>query len=465
MTPPLSRHTVLSAALAILTATQAAGTTGDQAGELEDFDRLKQTTAMVTVYRQEQAAARGAGVVLCQEGRRAYVLTARHLLAGGAPADRAAALPSGRTEIAFFGDLPPVVAEPTGGGQDVTVHELPELDLALLVLRQSKKLENTAYLGPPVAMLGNGGGRPRVMAVGYRASSAEPWALEPGELAPVDGPLLRHSATFADGFAGGPLFSAEGAWIGVNRPASAGDSETAGGEAISAESLLPAIDPWLPEACLRASIRREKMIIPGIIHRRDEVPEMLLHHAEPMEVKISPLRINPKLDFGPYHVTSKRKAKLSIAEAGGSTWQAQCKKEKIGSLLGRMAFRALDRAVDRTIGLGTPQQGSNKPYKLTCAFGEDGGPGIGRMTMKVGTGTIAGGGSGAIRVDGEQVDVVSSGDDEVTYLFYAGDHLLGGVWTGDFHSNVWLLPQVSGEARAAVVLASSALLWRYAKEP
>lgn len=221
-----------------------------QPGELE---RLQEQTVMIDVVRRDGSEAVGAGVVLCQRDDRVYVATAHHVLAGERPGGSQVLRRPERVEIRFFHDSPPAFVEERGGVSRLELHPRRDLDFLLLSFPLLPRLPSTAAVATPAAVAAGleDVDRPGVVAVGYRKTPLETWAVERGALVRRAGDALEHTAALVEGFSGGPLFDEAGALIGINVSRIAGDE--ARGEALVVERILREIDKSVPADCLRSA--------------------------------------------------------------------------------------------------------------------------------------------------------------------------------------------------------------------
>lgn len=224
----------------------------------DNLDQLKNQTVKITVTRSGNQVEHGSGVVLCQENRQVFVLTAHHVLAGKS------AQPSGKNalrlrrmekvEISFYG-----TSQPPVGKDELTVFQVSGEDLLLLAFSLEQKLP-PATLDTP-AIVDDAAAeedRPAVVAVGYWKKEAESWAHRQGHLLPGGGKLVHHSGDIAEGFSGGPLFNHAGSLIGINIERVSGEAIGAEigrwyGEALAMDEILPAINKWVPASCLRSA--------------------------------------------------------------------------------------------------------------------------------------------------------------------------------------------------------------------
>lgn len=421
---------------------------------------FEERTVMITVTADDRVDY-GAGVVLCEDDRQAYVLTAHHLLAGKRPAgEESAPRRSGRIEIQFFHQSVPAVVDDRAAGQAaVVVHPLPEVDLALLSIPALGEAVARPSLVRPSAWA-RADGRPGlpVLAVGYRKAPLEAWATERGALLAGDGGRLRHSAPLVEGFSGGPLFHRSGALLGINLERVAGEAlgAEAGrfyGEALPIEQILPRIRPWLPPSCLEtmeAALDRSLLAIPAT---------RFLAEAGRMEQFGS----DREPRFGPYRVTdfhggalrqlfsrtrATRKYRFSFHEPNDVVWQVRCS-EKIEAEEegpGLLNF-LLDQELDTSLVVAVESS-------LDCTFEREGGEESMGLVLaeRDSSEEIAGGGTlGSVRIA-----PVGTGS-AVHYLLHSDGHLLGALVAAEGYS-VRLAPGLTEETRSACAAAAAALL-------
>lgn len=439
-------------------------------GRPEDPETLKELAVMITVTFDDESEEHGAGVVLCQENRQAYVLTAHHVLAGKEPegAERTLRLPV-RLEIRFLHEsVPSVAADLASGASPVVVHRVADEDLDLLSVPGLRKLKvtvakETLHLHPAIDAYLQGASapgvrpaewaravEPRIVAIGYRKSPMETWAVERGTLLPGDGRLFRHSAAIVEGFSGGPLFHESGALIGLNLELIAGEeigaeADTYYGEALAIDDVLPRIGPWLPERCLR-NMEEE-------IERHHDAMAATVFFATADEMKKAGSR--GKFRFGPYRITGahgiwiptlgsnmKRKFKFSFDESNGSLWQGKC--TEIFKTIGEE-----QESSDAATGLEEVMN----DYALSCALERRDTAETVELVLherKIGDNVEGAGTAGAVRIETAVIRA------EASYVLHADNRILGAVTAEP--TSVWLDPSVKGETRSTCVLIAAALL-------
>ena len=449
---------------------------------------VKKQTVMITVISEDedQSVEHGAGVVLCEENRQAYVLTAHHVLAGDRSAGgKTAVRHSGRTEIQFFGQSGPgVVADGADGQGAMTVHQVPEADLALLSI---------PALGDPWPVAdwvrSSEWARavereePAVLAVGFRGRPMEAWATEQGSLLPGDGELLHHSAPIVRGFSGGPLFHRSGNLIGINLRRIAGETigaEAGGfyGEALAIERILPLIRRWLPASCLRTletAMETSPYAMEDAAETSPRAMETAAFRAEADKMRV--VGSGKKIRFGPYRITdvrggavrqifsrtrAKRKYRFLLDESNGTLWQGECiekiEAEEAGSKL--LNF-VLDQLLDESLVVAVN-------VSLSCTFGQQGGGKTMELVLDESDRFEAIEGAG--KVAAVKIEAAGTGS-STEYLLLAGDGMLGAVVKSagedssldegdrlDESDTVWLGPSVTGETRSACAAAAAALL-------
>lgn len=233
---------------------------------------LKAQTVTIRVTREGGGGETGSGVVLCQSGGQVYIVTARHVLYGRSQGDEPAPglADVTRIEIGFFKNVAPPIVE--AGDAAITKQAAGQnKDLLLLTASLEPVLPPGASLGvaPASAELVATRGRQArpVYAIGYRtAAKSESWAFVEGSLLRRGDDLLYHSAAITPGFSGGPLYDGSGALIGINVEMAGGAAPGAGeapderevGRALPIETVVEAIDKWVPAACLHnADLQRE----------------------------------------------------------------------------------------------------------------------------------------------------------------------------------------------------------------
>jgi len=424
-------------------------------------ERFESRTVMITVTRGERVE-QGAGAVLCEEDGEVALLTAHHVLAGkeGGEGGTDGRDPD-RLEIQFFGQsVPGVVATPGKGGDAVTVHPLPALDLALLLVPAR---------GEPVAMpslvrspaWARAQLPPAVLALGHRKAPLESWAREEGILLPGEGGHLRHSAALAEGFSGGPLFDASGVLLGINLERVVGGrggegGEEVVGEAVAIEEILPSIRPWLPEGCARTL---ESALATSPVGLEATA---FLAAAEKLEVSAA----GRELRFGPHRIRDVRggtwrqifsstratrtfrfSVELGDEAAAGTHWRGECRETV------EVAAGGGDRISESPEGVAVDTS-------LRCSFEEPGGGEGLELLLDEHQGPEGSTGAGAL--GGMQIEAATGG--AVSYLLHTGGRILGAIGEAE-GVTVWLDRRAGAEARTASALAAAALLLRGAAPP
>jgi hypothetical protein len=226
---------------------------------------LKAHTVMITVSRGTGPET-GSGVILCQEGEQAYILTARHVLYGqslGYEAGLGLSDADIDIELRFYKDLAPPVHELHDGEETITkVQAGKSKDLLLLIAPLKRILPRAPSLAAAPSSAELGDRRERnpypVYAIGARQgreeTEGEGWAVEEGRLLQREGELLRHSTQITPGFSGGPLFNEAGAVVGINIETdldpSAVMAEDQFSRALPIEEVIETINKWIPGSCL-----------------------------------------------------------------------------------------------------------------------------------------------------------------------------------------------------------------------
>lgn len=442
----LAAESLFEAALSDLTRRQE---------ESAEVASLKKRTVMITVTFDDQSVEHGAGALLCREDSRSYILTARHLLFGKRSAD--GSLPDRRpvrSEITFFqNNLPTIVHDWADGDNNLTVHQMPERELAVLSFPDQGESwsEYRAWHSLTDSLTGGSGAasvrpvewtrdverdRPAVLAVGYRESSRKRWVAQWGALLPGEGYLIYHSAPLVEGFSGGPLFHASGPLLGIHLETVAGEAigAEAGSfysKAISVEDILPSVGSWLPPKC------RQDFVETLLPHR-------LLAAADKLEA-VWPYR-DLRFHFGPYRVTYLkvlpigpppfhgvwRRTGISLDEGNGRLWDGECTETRQGRI-----------SVSRTQRRST----------LHCAFQRPGGEEAVDISFEGREGRAERrgqeGSTSALRIS------ASGTRPDVWNLLHAE----GGPFVGAIHDDtIWLGPSLVGKTRSTAGLASAVLL-------
>lgn len=441
------------ACLALLVAGQAG------ADKPERLQRFQEQTVMITVTRPDQSVEHGAGIVMCQEDHRAYVLTSSHLFVATMPEGRKVLRYPARTEIRFFDDgIPSFVDDRAAPEQVLTIHQVPEDDLVLLTF-PFESLLNTAAMRQGFFEVSTvlRGSKPVVFAVGHPSSSTETWVHQQGTLLPGGGRLLHHSAPIDEGFIGGPLFNKR--WlIGINLRRVPGEeigaeAGTLFGEALSVKQILPAIDRWLLPGCRYLLELR----VDAFLQSTASVARVA--EATAMEVQ-GRSSFDEKLRFGSCWVTRVHRGSI---ETLSSRWRQTYEfsfKDTQGSLwAGKCILRAeqtdpdpdweirldLSRSADLTCEFKQPDSVTSERIVIRELFGPD------RDTVPAGV---------------VQIDVVSirlnpawkrPPEMPADYLFYFDDQLIGAVAT-TADGTVWLYPSATGKIQSAFLIASAAIL-------
>ncbi len=337
----------------------------------EILDQLKNQTVKITVTQSGRPVEFGSGVVLCQETKQVYVLTAHHVLAGKSDqAERKNTLRLRRiekVEISFFGNSPPPV-----GKDALTVFQVPGEDLLLLSFSLEQVLPRaTVDRAAVVDEVTEEEDRPVVAAIGYWKDRAESWALRQGTLLPGGGKLVHHSGDIAEGFSGGPLFNEVGSLIGINIERVSGQAIGADigswyGEALAIDQILPAIDKWVPSKCLKSAsplselayLTYRKAMRAVSIRRWDQAEELMRQAIEqqPIEggsVHLEGLRYTPYLPLyhhglAHYKLAGKAEDSLRAAEHYSTAIRAWERSEAQGEIQGDKRHKSLKRLMAKS---------------------------------------------------------------------------------------------------------------------
>ena len=337
----------------------------------EILDQLKKQTVKITVTQSGRPVEFGSGVVLCQETKQVYVLTAHHVLAGKSDqAERKNTLRLRRiekVEISFFGNSPPPV-----GKDALTVFQVPGEDLLLLSFSLEQVLPRaTVDRAAVVDEATEEEDRPVVAAIGYWKDKAESWALRQGTLLPGGGKLVHHSGDIAEGFSGGPLFNETGSLIGINIERVSGEAIGADagswyGEALAIDQILPAIDKWVPSKCLKSAsplselayLTYRKAMQAVSIKRWDQAEELMRQAIEqqPIEggsVHLEGLRYTPYLPLyhhglAHYKLAGKAEDSLRAAEHYSTAIRAWERSEAQGEIQRDKRHRSLERLMAKS---------------------------------------------------------------------------------------------------------------------
>lgn len=332
----------------------------------DQLDQLKAQTVKITVTRSDKPVEYGSGVVLCQENKQAFVLTAHHVLAGKS------SQPSGKNtlrlrriskaEISFYGNSPPPV------GKDVlTVFQVPGEDLLLLSFPLEQVLApatlDTPAIVDPAAEEED---RPVVHAIGFWKDKAQSWAHRQGTLLPGGGRLIHHSGDIAEGFSGGPLFNEAGSLIGINIERVSGQAIGADvgswyGEALAMDEILTAIDKWVPARCLKSAsplselayLTYRKAMQAVSIKRWSQAEELLAQAIEqqPLEggsVRLAGLRYTPYLPLyhhglAHYKLADRAESNFEAAEHYATAIRQWDRSEAQGEIKTNKRYRTLRR--------------------------------------------------------------------------------------------------------------------------
>lgn len=227
-------------------------------------DELKEKTVMITVQFSNGQQEQGAGVVLCQQADKVWILTANHVFAGKSEKAWQHVRPTQieSATISFYrNSAAPFVADSASlSGQADFFHSFEPEDLLLLAVPLTERLPSTATLASPPSE----GHEQTVVTFGYPANRGASWEQAGGELVSgttAKSKFLYHTAEVHEGFSGGPLFNAAGALIGINVQRVKGE-QTPGGktgewygmaQAVDHQDVLAALDEWMPARCLKSA--------------------------------------------------------------------------------------------------------------------------------------------------------------------------------------------------------------------
>lgn len=203
---------------------------------------LERPVVRVTVAHREGVEI-GSGVVLCQDGPRAYVITAKHVVRGVGAVDQFNQ-PTGkpfrgvsRIEVAFAGDRPAAIA---GDPDAFLVNVAERKDIALLSFDAPVGALTAARPGSSAAV---GPGNP-VRTCGYSSSAARGWMHVVGHVADR-GEFIRYAPAIHGGFSGGPVYAADDSLIAINTQA----ERDLFSVAVPIDEVLWAFASELPEVC------------------------------------------------------------------------------------------------------------------------------------------------------------------------------------------------------------------------
>ncbi len=206
-----------------------------------DLEVMKAATVKITVVH-DGGTAFGSGIVLCQDGDRAVVLTARHVvsglgatLAGGARSQRFAGV--SELAVAFRRDVIPPVR---GAWELFRVRDAKTKDLALLVVPGVTRRLVSAELGSSADVATEDS----VRSIGHSVAAGREWLLLAGAISEVD-EFVLHDTRIDSGYSGGPLYDTRGRVVAVN-------VQTIGpvARAIPIEEAVRTFRSRLPAGCL-----------------------------------------------------------------------------------------------------------------------------------------------------------------------------------------------------------------------
>lgn len=212
----------------------------DEASERED---LAGAVVRIVVTHLE-GVAMGSGVAFCQEGSRAYILSAQHVLtgvAGTASASDPFEVESIAVEF-YRNGLPPVQAPL----EELFVRHVPGRDLSLLRV----ELPYASARLPRVRIgradrLGRGS---EVRTVGYSKDAQLEWRPQHGTVRGF-GEFLEYGPKVSQGYSGAPVVDAEDRLVGLNTRTSRDGVSVA----IPIEDALAEVRRWVPPVCPQAT--------------------------------------------------------------------------------------------------------------------------------------------------------------------------------------------------------------------
>lgn len=227
-------------------------------------DELKEKTVMITVqFNKGQPPEQGAGVVLCQQDDKVWILTANHVFAGKSTQAWQQVRPSQieSATISFYRNSPaPVTADSAFLRRPGLFYTFKPEDLLLLAIPLTERLPSTAALASPPSE----GDQQTVVTFGYPAERGASWEQAGGELlsgSTATSKFLYHTAEVHEGFSGGPLFNAAGELIGINVQRIPGEQAPGGkagawygmAQALDHQEVLAVLDKWVPARCLKSA--------------------------------------------------------------------------------------------------------------------------------------------------------------------------------------------------------------------
>jgi len=185
----------------------------------------------------------GSGIVVCQSGTNAFVLTARHVLTGDDGAGGGDSYFVDGYRFEFFRN---VIQPVSGSPEALTVRLVDGADLALvqLPLPRSSVPFTPIRLGR-AAVLHAGD---RVRTVGNPAGGVANWQYQSGRVIASNG-LLEYTPVVPKGFSGGPVVDQSDQLVGINTRNQLRKTATA----IPIESAYERVRAWLPASCPRGS--------------------------------------------------------------------------------------------------------------------------------------------------------------------------------------------------------------------
>lgn len=202
-------------------------------------EEMRAATVKITVEHAEGTAV-GSGIVMCHDGDRLDVLTARHVVSGvGLIGVGARFRDVRKIEVAFYRNARAPV---TVAARDVQKAELK--DLAVITVRGVRGRMTKATLGTSRAL-----SAPKtVQSIGHHlALNDGDWFWTDGKVQRA-GEFILHSSQITGGFSGGPLYDAAGEVVGVNIQTVAGVAR-----AMRIEEAALTIQSWVGPQCLGGS--------------------------------------------------------------------------------------------------------------------------------------------------------------------------------------------------------------------
>ncbi|MGH0037132.1 MAG: S1 family peptidase [Myxococcota bacterium] len=211
---------------------------------IADADYLKDSVVRIDVKRRGGEFHAGSGFIVCQDERRIFVLTAKHVLSGSGdpnPSGDSAPLAGLRKiEVSFRGGVP---ASIRSRPEDFAPRWARDTDIALLVFEVESPgglavakpaLDARLEVGAPVR------------TIGYSKTSGQAWFTQDG-LIRDEGEFLLFEPATDEGYSGGPVFDAGGRVIAINRSTQQGLFTAA----TRIDRAFEFANPHLPRSCRR----------------------------------------------------------------------------------------------------------------------------------------------------------------------------------------------------------------------